>query len=59
MRKETKRAVQEDIAFKVTVDGHVDMGNKNVPNLGEPTKISATVRLYYIEDNCLIYLVIV
>lgn len=38
-----KRALQEDIAFKVIEDGYVDMENKNISNLGEPKVISDAI----------------
>ena len=52
-RKAAKRVLREDVAFKITADGHVDMENKNIRNLGEPTALGDAVPLNYIQDKCL------
>ena len=52
-RRAAKRVLQEDVGFKITADGHVDMENKNIRNLGEPTALGDAVPLNYIQDKCL------
>lgn len=54
VRRVAKRFLQKDIGFKVTDDGYVDMNNKPIRNLGEPTGVSDAVPLNYMQDHCLI-----
>ena len=45
VRKETHRSLREDIGLGMTNDGHFDVKNKKIRNLGEPEESSDVVSL--------------
>lgn len=54
VRKETHRSLRDDIGLRVTDDGHFDLKNKKIRNLGEPTESHDVVSLQYVQDNCIL-----
>ena len=45
VRQETKRQLHETVGFKITDDGNIDVENKNIRKLAEPTESSDAVPL--------------
>lgn len=54
VRRETKRQIRDDIGFKITNDGHIDVENKKIRNLEEPVAANDAVSLAYVQNHCLL-----
>lgn len=54
VERETKRTVREDIGFRLNDDGHLDVENKKIRNLGEPIESDDAVSLRYVQDRCVL-----
>lgn len=55
VRKETKRSLHEDIGIGLTPDGHVDVENKKIRNLGNPTALYDAVPFHVLQERCLLF----
>lgn len=55
VRKETKRSLHEDIGIGLTPDGHVDVENKKICNLGNPTALDDAVPFHVVQERCLLF----
>lgn len=55
VRKETKRSLHEDIGIGLTPDGHVDVENKKICNLGNPTALYDAVPFHIVQERCLLF----
>lgn len=54
VRRETKRQLHETIGYKITDEGDIDVENKRICKLADPTESSDAVPLHFMQENCLL-----
>lgn len=54
VRRETKRSLREVVGIELTKDGHIDMEDKKIRNLGDPVALNDAVPMHFVQDHCLV-----
>ena len=54
VRRETNRTLSDNIGIRLTDDGDLDVDNKRICNVGDPSSRGDAVPLKYVQDNCFI-----
>ena len=54
VRRETKSTLSENIGIRLNDDGDLDVDNKRICNVGDPSSRGDAVPLKYVQDNCFI-----